>query len=312
MTQQEERVKALTDKLEQGVKDLFESGRYQEYLRAMSRFHRYSFGNTLLIWLQCPAATHVAGFTTWKRLGRSVKKGTKGIRILAPCPQRCLVPREVTDPNTGEFLRKPDGTAKTETSLVSFVRFKAATVFDLSQTEGRELPSLGVARLTGDVEQFEQLYQKLTELSPVPVEQDAVPGNANGYFSAQENRIVLRSGMSQMQTIKTLIHELAHARLHDRRAIPKGEQKDRRQKEVEAESVAYVVCQHLGLDTGEYSFGYVAGWSKGKELMELKASLATIQSAANEIISALEEPEKEKAAEKTQNSESKHPKEPQR
>lgn len=184
---------------------------------------------------------------------------------------------------------KPGRYPKKETQLVTVTKFKIATVFDVSQTEGRELPTLGVSRLTGDVDNFATIYGKLTALSPVPVEIAPCPGEANGYFSATENRIVLRPNLSQIQTIKTLVHEIAHAKLHDARTVPPEERKECREKEVEAESVAYVVCQQLGIDTAEYSFGYVAGWSKGKGLEELKSSLSRIHTAAGEILAGLEE-----------------------
>lgn len=286
----DERLAELTDKLENGILELYSSGKYAAYLAAMSKFHHYSFGNALLILLQCPHASHVAGYTTWKRVfGRNVKKQEKGIRILAPCPKKQYVWQEAKDPTTGKTIRNPDGTAKMETALVTIPRFKVATVFDISQTEGRELPSIGVTRLTGDVEHFSEYYEKLVILSPVAVEIDTVPGEANGYFSATEDRIVLRPEMSQIQTIKTLIHEIAHAKLHDQRDIPPEERKLRNEKEVEAESIAYVVCQHFGIDTSEYSFGYVAGWSRDKDLTELKESLDCIHSTAGEIIAALDD-----------------------
>lgn len=286
----DERLVELTDRLENGIKELYASGRYAEYLRAMSQFHRYSFGNALLILFQCPTATRVAGYTTWKRdFGRNVKRHEKGIQILAPCPTQRYIWKEVIDPNTGKVLCNPDGSPRKETQLVTITRFKVATVFDVSQTEGKELPALGVTRLTGDVENFAAIYDKLTSLSPVPVEVDSCPGEANGYFSSAENRIVLRPGMNQIQTIKTLVHEIAHAKLHDARVIPPEERKQRREKEVEAESIAYVVCQHFGIDTSEYSFGYVAGWSRGKEMDELKSSLDLIHSTAGEMIAALDD-----------------------
>ena len=285
----DERLAELTNKLENGIKELYGSGRYAEYLRAMSKFHRYSFGNALLILFLCPTATRVADYTTWKRdFGRNVKRHEKGIQILAPCPTRQYVWQEVTDPHTGKVLCNPDGSPRKETQLVTVTRFKVATVFDVSQTEGKELPVLAVTRLTGDVENFAAIYDKLIALSPVPVEVDICPGETNGYFSSAENRIVLRPGMSQIQTVKTLVHEIAHAKLHNAKSIPPGEHKQRREKEVEAESIAYVVCQHFGIDTAEYSFGYVAGWSRGKEMDELKSSLDKIHSTAGEIIAALD------------------------
>lgn len=290
----DERLAELTDRLENGIRDLYASGQYAAYLAAMSKFHRYSFGNALLILLQCPHATRVAGYTTWKKsFGRNVKRSEKGIQILAPCTSQRYIWQEAKDPDTGIVQKNPDGSPVMEAALVTVTRFKVATVFDISQTEGRELPSIGVAQLTGDVADYQQYYDNLVALSPVPVMVDYVPRKANGYFSSAEQRIVLRSGLSQLQTIKTLVHEIAHAKLHDPKGGAAEIPKERREKEVEAESVAYVVCQHFGIDTSEYSFGYVAGWSKGKELAELRDSLDTIHSTAGEIISALDDSPKE-------------------
>lgn len=290
----DERLVELTDKLENGIRELYSSGRYAEYLRAMSRFHHYSFGNIILILMQCPDATRVAGFHTWRKIGRHVKRSEKGIQILAPCPSRRYVLQEVKDPNTGAVQYNPDGSPKTELKVISVTRFKIATVFDICQTEGRELPSIGVTRLTGEVDNFQYFYDKLISLSPVAVTVESIPGQANGYFSHTEQRIVLRPGLSQIQTIKTLVHEIAHARLHTPTPSAPEEQLGRQEKEVEAESIAYVVCQHFGIDTSEYSFGYVAGWSSGKELSELKDSLDRIRRTAGEIITALEPPERER------------------
>lgn len=285
----DERLAELTDKLENGIKELYASDRYAEYLCATSKFHRYSFGNAMLILLQCPHATHVAGYTTWKKeFGRNVKRHEKGIQILAPCPTSRYVWQDVCDPVSGAVVLNPDGTPKKETKRISVTRFKVATVFDISQTEGRELPRIGVTRLTGEVENYSEIYAKLEQLSPVPVQTDTCPGEANGYFSSTEQRIVLRPGMSQVQTIKTLVHEIAHAKLHDATKVPQEQRKLHREKEVEAESIAYVVCQHIGIDTSEYSFGYVAGWSKGKEMEELKSSLDLIHATAGEMLAVLD------------------------
>lgn len=280
----DERVAELTDQLENGVRELYASGRYEEYLRMMSKFHQYSIGNVMLIYLQCPHATQVAGYRRWKEtFGRQVKRGEKGIKILAPCPYKRILEQEQTGPEDGQ---QPD------TGTVKFLRFKVATVFDVSQTEGWALPTLGVDELTGDVPGYAELYDRLTAYAPVPVEVEPVPGEAKGYFSAQEQRIVLRPGMSQVQTLKTLVHEIAHSKLHTPEQMKPEEQKGRREKEVEAESVAYVVCRHFGIDTSDYSFGYVAGWSRGKELAELKASLETIRNTAAEIINTIQPPER--------------------
>lgn len=285
----DERLAELTGRLESGIKELYASGRYAEYITAMSKFHQYSFGNALLILLQCPAATSVAGYNDWKKkFGRQVKRYEKGIQILAPCHFTYLAEYEKKDPVTGRTLYGPDGKPLTEKRRENATRFRVATVFDVSQTEGRELPSL-VSDLSGDVPDFENVYARLAALCPLPVELGPVPGTAKGYASFAENRVVVRSGMSQAQTIKTLIHETAHAKLHAPDFLSENP-KPRREKEVEAESVAYVVCQHFGIDTSDYSMGYVAGWSRGKELAELKASLDVIHSTAGEIINAIQPP----------------------
>lgn len=287
----DERLAELTDKLENGIKDLYASGRYAEYLAAMSKFHHYSFKNALLILLQCPTASQVAGYTTWKqKFGRQVKRGERGIKILAPCPTIRSVERECKDPGTGQIMYGPDGKPLTEWRRDSVTYYKVVTVFDVGQTEGRELPNIGVSELSGEVEDFANIYDRLAALSPLPVEQDRVPGTAKGYTSFIEGRVVVKPGMSQVQTIKTLIHEIAHAKLHNPDFLSEDQKKARREKEVEAESVAYVVCQHFGIDTSDYSFGYVAGWSRGRELAELKASLDVIHSTAGEIINTIQPP----------------------
>ena len=287
----DERVAELTERLENGVKELYASDNYAQYITAMAKFHHYSFGNALLILFQCPQATNVAGYNTWKQLGRQVKRGEKGIMILAPCNFRASLEREKIDPLTGQALLGPDGKPLTEKVKISPNRFKIAHVFDMSQTEGRELPQIGVSELTGDVADYTGIYNRLTALSPLPVLQEDFQRSAKGYTSFTENRIVVKPGMSQVQTIKTLVHEIAHAKLHkpdDILDVPRpGE---RRRKEVEAESIAYVVCQHFGIDTADYSLAYVAGWSKGRELTELKGSLNIIHATAGEIIDAISPP----------------------
>lgn len=287
----DERVAELTERLENGVKELYASDNYAQYITAMAKFHHYSFGNALLILFQCPQATNVAGYNTWKQLGRQVKKGEKGIMILAPCNFRASLEREKIDPLTGQALLGPDGKPLTEKVKISPNRFKIAHVFDMSQTEGRELPQIGVSELTGDVADYTGIYNRLTALSPLPVVQEDFQRSAKGYTSFTENRIVVKPGMSQVQTIKTLVHEIAHAKLHkpdDTLDVPRPG--DRRRKEVEAESIAYVVCQHFGIDTTDYSLAYVAGWSKDRELAELKGSLNVIHATAGEIIDAISPP----------------------
>ena len=287
----DERVAELTDKLENGIKELYASDSYAQHITAMAKFHHYSFGNALLILFQCPHATNVAGYGTWKELGRQVKKGEKGIMILAPCNFRATLEREKIDPQTGQTLYGPDGQPLTEKVKIAPNRFKIAHVFDLSQTEGRELPQIGVSELTGDVADYTGIYDRLTAISPLPVVQEDFQRAAKGYTSFMENRVVIKPGMSQVQTIKTLVHEIAHAKRH-RPADLLVEQTpaERRRKEVEAESIAYVVCQYFGIDTSDYSLAYVAGWSKGKELAELKASLDVIHATAGEIIDAISPP----------------------
>ena len=287
----DERVAELTERLENGVKELYASDNYAQYITAMAKFHHYSFGNALLILFQCPQATNVAGYNTWKQLGRQVKRGEKGIMILAPCNFRASLEREKIDPLTGQALLGPDGKPLTEKVKISPNRFKIAHVFDLSQTEGRELPQIGVSELTGDVADYTGIYNRLTALSPLPVVQEDFQRSAKGYTSFTENRIVVKPGMSQVQTIKTLVHEIAHAKLHkpdDILDVPRPD--ERRRKEVEAESIAYVVCQHFGIDTTDYSLAYVAGWSKGRELTELKGSLNIIHATAGEIIDTISPP----------------------
>ena len=287
----DERVAELTERLENGVKELYASDNYAQYITAMAKFHHYSFGNALLILFQCPQATNVAGYNTWKQLGRQVKKGEKGIMILAPCNFRASLEREKIDPLTGQALLGPDGKPLTEKVKISPNRFKIAHVFDMSQTEGRELPQIGVSELTGDVADYTGIYNRLTALSPLPVVQEDFQRSAKGYTSFTENRIVVKPGMSQVQTIKTLVHEIAHAKLHkpdDILDVPRPD--ERRRKEVEAESIAYVVCQHFGIDTADYSLAYVAGWSKGRELTELKGSLNIIHATAGEIIDTISPP----------------------
>ncbi|MBR6677511.1 MAG: ImmA/IrrE family metallo-endopeptidase [Oscillospiraceae bacterium] len=288
----DQRITELTEQLENGVKEIFSSGRYREYLQAMSKFHYYSAGNVMLILLQCPTATCVAGFHRWKKeFGRYVKKGAKGIQILAPCLGKCFRQKEERDPATGEVVCNPDGTPKTVLQVETIRRYKVATVFDVSQTEGRELPGLGVEELHGEVENFPLIFERMCSISPLPVMLESISDSAKGYTSFSEKRIVVRSGMSEVQTLKTLIHEIAHAKLHDPATTGEEQRKNRSEREVEAESIAFVVCQYMGIDTSDYSFGYVAGWSADKELDELKASLELIRSTAKEVIAAIEEPE---------------------
>ena len=355
-----QQVREITGKLEQGIKELFESERFKEYLRTMSKFYHYSFSNTLLIAMQKPEATYVAGYTSWQRnFDRQVMKGEKGIKILAPAPYKAKEEREKIDPSTQKPVLDADGKPITETVEVMRPAFKVVSVFDISQTDGKELPDIIVDELSGSVENYAAFFEALKQESPVPISFEDIPGGAKGYFSPVENRIAIQEGMSEIQTIKTAIHEIAHAKLHsidqpepeptwkivmisdggtkrdflsgfaseaEANAAAEHEgwrfvdenrfewrleveedtsavqdmRKDRHTKEVEAESVAYTVCQRYGIETSDYSFGYIAGWSSGKETKELKGSLETIRKTAAEMIDSIDAKLKVLLAEKSQ------------
>ena len=358
-----QQVREITDKLEQGIKELFESERFKEYLRTMSKFYHYSFSNTLLIAMQKPEATYVAGYTSWQRnFDRQVMKGEKGIKILAPAPYKAKEEREKIDPSTQKPVLDADGKPITETVEVMRPAFKVVSVFDISQTDGKELPDIIVDELSGSVENYAAFFEALKQESPVPIAFEDIPGGAKGYFSPVENRIAIQEGMSEIQTIKTAIHEIAHAKLHsidrpepepawkivmisdggtkrdflsgfaseteaneaaeregwrfvdenrfewrleveeDTSAVQEM-RKDRHTKEVEAESVAYTVCQRYGIETSDYSFGYIAGWSSDKETKELKGSLETIRKTAAEMIDSIDAKLKVLLAEKAQSAE---------
>ena len=354
-----QQVREITDKLEQGIKELFESERFKEYLRTMSKFYHYSFSNTLLIAMQKPEATYVAGYTSWQRnFDRQVMKGEKGIKILAPAPYKAKEEREKIDPSTQKPVLDADGKPVTETVEVMRPAFKVVSVFDISQTDGKELPDIIVDELSGSVENYAAFFEALKQESPVPISFEDIPGGAKGYFSPVENRIAIQEGMSEIQTIKTAIHEIAHAKLHsidrpepeptwkivmvseggtkrdffsgfaseaEANAAAEHEgwrfvdenrfewrleveedtsavqdmRKDRHTKEVEAESVAYTVCQRYGIETSDYSFGYIAGWSSDKETKELKGSLETIRKTAAEMIDSIDAKLKVLLAEKS-------------
>ena len=354
-----QQVREITDKLEQGIKELFESERFKEYLRTMSKFYHYSFSNTLLIAMQKPEATYVAGYTSWQRnFDRQVMKGEKGIKILAPAPYKAKEEREKIDPSTQKPILDADGKPVTETVEVMRPAFKVVSVFDISQTDGKELPDIIVDELSGSVENYAAFFEALKQESPAPIAFEDIPGGAKGYFSPVENRIAIQAGMSEIQTIKTAIHEIAHAKLHsidrpepepswkivmisdggtkrdflsgfaseaEANAAAEHEgwrfvdenrfewrleveedtsaaqdmRKDRHTKEVEAESVAYTVCQRYGIETSDYSFGYIAGWSSDKETKELKGSLETIRKTAAELIDSIDAKLKVLLAEKT-------------
>ena len=302
-----EKLKEITDRLEQGITELFDSERYREYLKVMSKFHNYSFRNTVLIAMQKPDASLVAGFSAWKNnFERNVMKGQKGIKIIAPSPYKIKQEMQKIDPHTQKPIIGKDGKPVTEEKEVTIPAYKVVSVFDVSQTEGKELPDIAVDELTGDVDRYKDFFAALEKTSPVPIAFENIEGGSHGYYHLEDKRIAINEGMSELQTLKTAIHEIAHAKLHDIDLnAPKDEQQphvDRRTREVEAESVAYTVCQHYGLDTSDYSFGYVAGWSSGRELSELKSSLETIRSAAAEIINSIDEnlAELQKAQDKEQ------------
>ena len=285
-----DRMKEITDRLETGIQELFESERYKAYLTSMAKFHSYSFNNTLLIAMQ--GGQLVAGYNKWRDdFHRNVKRGEKGIKILAPAPYK--VKKEVPKlDEQGQPVMDKDGKPLTEVQETQVPAFKIVSVFDVSQTEGEPLPSIGVDELAGNVEQYEDFFKALEQTSPVPMAFEDIPGGSHGYYHLTEKRIAIQENMSELQTLKTAIHEIAHAKLHaidpDAPVTEQADRPDSRTREVQAESVAYAVCQHYGLDTSDYSFGYVAGWSSGKDLKELRASLETIRGTAHELITAID------------------------
>lgn len=285
-----ERMKEITDRLETGIQELFESERYKAYLTTMSKFHSYSFNNTLLIAMQ--GGQLVAGYNKWRDdFHRNVKKGEKAIKILAPAPFKAKKEVQKLDAQGRPVMGK-DGKPVTEVQEIQVPAFKIVSVFDVSQTEGEPLPSIGVEELTGSVERYGEFFKALEQTSPVPIGFGDIPSGSHGYYHLTEKRIAIQEGMSELQTLKTAIHEIAHSKLHaidpEAPAIEQADRPDSRTREVQAESVAYAVCQHYGLDTSDYSFGYVAGWSSGKDLKELKASLETIRATAHELITTID------------------------
>jgi len=278
-------LKEITDKLERGVAEIFSSDRYKEMLNMLAKFPEYSANNSLLIMLQKPDAQLCQSFTGWKSMDRYVKKGEKGIKILAPTPYTILKDVPKMDVN-GKPVVDKDGEQVMETTEYKMTGFKVVNTFDISQTEGKELPSIGVDELTGDVNNYGMMFQALVDICPVPIAFEKISGGAKGYYHQVEERIAIQEGMSEVQTVKTAIHEMAHQKLHAHQE--KDQKQTRNSKEVEAESVAYTVCQHYGIDTSDYSFSYVVGWSKDKETPELKASLETIRKAAAEMIHAID------------------------
>ena len=288
---EKQRVQELTNKLEQGLQDLFNSDSYRNYLSTMSKFHNYSFNNTLLIAMQKPDATLVAGYKAWqKNFERHVNKGEKAIRILAPAPYKIKEERDKIDPVTQELLLDKDGNPQKEEVEITIPAFRAVSVFDLSQTDGKPIPELTAKELLSDVEGYQDMIRAVEAISPVPIELEEIAGDSKGYYDREAKRIAVQENMSESQTLKTMIHEVAHSKLHSKE-VEQDEQmkKDRNTKEVEAESIAYTVCQHFGVDTSDYSFGYIAGWSSGRDTKELRASMDTIRRTASELITGIEE-----------------------
>lgn len=303
-----ERIKEITAGIEKGIMELFESDRYRNYLTTMSRFHRYSLNNVMLIHAQRPNATLVAGFSKWKNsFGRHVKKGEKGIQILAPTPYKIKVDKEKLDPDTKLPMLDDEGKPITEEKEVTIPMFKVVSVFDVSQTDGKPLPQISFS-LTGDVAQYEVFMGALRRTSQVPITIELMEPGMDGYFHLEKQAIFLREGMSQVQTVCAAIHEMAHSRLHNYEKMTEladdGEtllvsgEKDRNTEEVEAESISYAVCQYFGIETADNSFGYIASWSQGKELKELRASLETINKTSSELISGIEQHYREICKEK--------------
>ena len=286
-----DRLKEIIDSIEKGIKEVFESGRYTEYLQVMSRFHNYSFNNTLLIYMQKPDATLVAGFNKWKdKFERNVNKGEKGIKIIAPTPYKKKIEKDVLDPDTKLPMRDENGEIIKEEKEVSIPSFRPVTVFDVSQTSGKELPTLA-SDLNGKVENFDMLKEAISRSAPVPVSFKPLRPDTDGYFSPKRQEIVIREGMGEVQTVCAMIHESAHAKLHNPAYIPETDDKSklsRSDEEVQAESIAYTVCAYFGIETGENSFGYLASWSQNKELKELKESLDIINKTSSDLITAIE------------------------
>ena len=294
-----DRLKEITDSIEQGIRELFQSDRYTQYLRTMSRFHRYSINNTMLIYLQKPDSTFVAGFNKWRdQFSRNVMRGEKGIKIIAPTPFKKKIEQEKLDPNTKIPMRDADGKVIMEEKEIKIPMYKVVSVFDVAQTEGKPLPTLA-NDLTGNVRQYAVFMEALRRSSPVPMAFEAMESSMDGYFSGKDQRIAIRTGMSEVQTVSAAVHEITHATLHNyeqaRLAAAQGDEtseppkpKDRYTEETEAESVSFSVCQYYGIQTGENSFGYIVTWSRGKELPELRASLETINKTASGLITDID------------------------
>ena len=299
----------ITDKLEKGVKDVFQSDKYKQFLNVMAKFPRYSVNNTMLIMMQRPDAQLCQSFTGWKQMGRYVKKGEKGISILAPAPYK-IEREQIKLDDKGRPVFDADGEPVKEKVEVTIRAFKVVKTFDLAQTDGKELPMIGPNELVGSIDGYPKLLQALQEISPVPVSFELIDGGAKGYYNLENKSIVIQDGMSEVQTIKTLLHEMAHQKLHDKDTVPEAKDITRNGKEVEAERVAYVVCQHYGINTSDYSFSYVAGWSEGKETPELKTSLDKIRQTASEFIYQIDQRMEVLMAEKEQVQEAAKPENP--
>lgn len=285
---QSEQIKEITDKLQQGIEDLFDSDTYKNYLKTMSKFTSYSLNNTLLIAMQKPDATTVAGYTTWKQMNRSVAKGSRAIKILAPCIYKKKPDSDTTD-TYDKITQNNKDNAKPEEPEKILVGFKIVNVFDISQTEGEPLPELA-HKLDGTVDGYSDFMLALEQYSPVPIEFKSIEGSANGYYHLINKNIVIDDGMSQMMNCKTAVHEIAHALLHDNDSgLEKDSSLNKQTKEVQAESVAFTVSNYFGIDTSDYSFGYIGGWSNGKDLKELKSSLETIRQTSQMIITGIEQ-----------------------
>lgn len=292
-----EQLKEITDRIEAGIRDIFESGdmdKYRNYLRTMSRFHNYSLNNQALIHLQRPDATLVAGYNRWRdKFSRHVLRGEKGITIIAPTPYKKKIEQEKLDPDTKLPILDADGKIVTEEKEIEIPMFRPVKVFDYAQTDGKPLPervASPVANLTGSVENYEAFMEALRRSSPVPVEFKSLSAEMDGYFSPKSQSITLREGMSEVQTVSAAVHEIAHAKLHNYglQQVAERKAKSRNAEEVEAESISFMVCAYFGIETGANSFGYVATWSKNAELPEFRASLDTIGKTANGIITDVE------------------------
>lgn len=287
--QKKTQTQQIVEQLEQGVSEVFESEQYKQYLSVMSKFHSYSYNNILLIAMQCPSATMVAGYESWQRLfRRHVSKGEKAIKILAPCPYKKVIMQDVTDPITHQPIRDTKGEVVKEKVQITIPAFRPVSVFDVSQTEGEPLPEMAtVQELIGEVDGFDTLQEIVESMAPCAVYHKDIEGSAKGYYSPADNQIVIKNGLSQQQEIKTMIHEIAHSLLHNSEKM-KDKKISRNDMEVQAESVAYTVCSALGIDTSDYSFGYIAGWSNGKDIKELKNALDLICDTSSSMIFHIE------------------------